>query len=49
MIIGDSGTTISNDGAIIIKLLNIEHPVAKSFQMLKNLKIMKLEMGLLVL
>ena len=30
MIIGDSGTTISNDGATIIKLLNIEHPAAKS-------------------
>ena len=30
MIIGDSGTTISNDGATIIKLLSIEHPAAKS-------------------
>ena len=30
MIIGDNGTTISNDGATIIKLLNIEHPAAKS-------------------
>lgn len=30
MIIGDGGTTISNDGATIIKLLNIEHPAAKS-------------------
>ena len=30
MIVGDSGTTISNDGATIIKLLNIEHPAAKS-------------------
>ena len=29
MIIGDNGsTTISNDGATIIKLLNIEHPAA---------------------
>ena len=30
MIVDDSGTTISNDGATIIKLLNIEHPAAKS-------------------
>ena len=30
MIIGDTGATISNDGATIIKLLNIEHPAAKS-------------------
>ena len=31
MIIGEGGTTtISNDGATIIKLLNIEHPAAKS-------------------
>ena len=30
MIIGDGGTTISNDGATIIRLLNIEHPAAKS-------------------
>ena len=30
MIIGDNGTTISNDGATIIKLLNIEHPAGKS-------------------
>ena len=30
MIIGDNGTTISNDGATIIKLLSIEHPAAKS-------------------
>ena len=31
MILGDSGTTtISNDGATIIKLLNIEHPEGKS-------------------
>ena len=30
MIISDDSTTISNDGATIIKLLNIEHPAAKS-------------------
>ena len=30
MIITDDSTTISNDGATIIKLLNIEHPAAKS-------------------
>ena len=30
MIIGEGSTTISNDGATIIKLLNIEHPAAKS-------------------
>jgi T-complex protein 1 subunit eta len=30
MIIGDNGTTISNDGATIIRLLSIEHPAAKS-------------------
>ena len=30
MIINENGTTISNDGATIIKLLNIEHPAAKS-------------------
>ena len=30
MIITDDTTTISNDGATIIKLLNIEHPAAKS-------------------
>ena len=30
MIIDENGTTISNDGATIIKLLNIEHPAAKS-------------------
>ena len=30
MIIGEGGTTISNDGATIIRLLNIEHPAAKS-------------------
>ena len=30
MIMGDDSTTISNDGATIIKLLNIEHPAAKS-------------------
>ena len=30
MIVGEGSTTISNDGATIIKLLNIEHPAAKS-------------------
>ena len=30
MIVDDNNTTISNDGATIIKLLNIEHPAAKS-------------------
>ena len=30
MIINENGTTISNDGATIIKLLSIEHPAAKS-------------------
>ena len=28
MIVGEGSTTISNDGATIIKLLNIEHPAA---------------------
>ena len=30
MIVSDGSTTISNDGATIIKLLSIEHPAAKS-------------------
>ena len=30
MILDENSTTISNDGATIIKLLNIEHPAAKS-------------------
>ena len=30
MIIGEGGTIISNDEATIIRLLNIEHPAAKS-------------------
>ena len=30
MIVSDNSTTISNDGATIIKLLSIEHPAAKS-------------------
>ena len=30
MICSDDSTTISNDGATIIKLLNIDHPAAKS-------------------
>ena len=36
LIIVDSGTTISNDGATIIKLLNIEHPAAKSLAEVAN-------------
>jgi hypothetical protein len=42
------GTAISNDGATILKLLDIEHAAAKILVELQKIKTAKLEMGMFI-